>query len=278
MSVNSKNHQTFKDFVCGFGAASTNLLITFPINKIIFRQQLLAISSQSAFKQLQSEGILFLYRGLLPPIIQKSTSAAIMFGVFGDCNRKFEKMYPHVSPNIINTISAMIAGSLEAFLVPFERVQTLLQNKVYHDKFKNSFHAFKELKVYGFREYYRGLTPVLMRNGPSNVIFFLFRNKIKAQLPKTEKKSIETLENFISGGALGAIISTTFYPINSIKTHMMSTLGGRFPSFMESFKIVYEKRDRKFRNLFIGVHINYTRSLLSWGIINASYEMFKTLI
>jgi hypothetical protein len=27
--------------------------------------------------------------------------------------------------------------------------------------------------------------------------------------------------------------------------------------------------------MFRGVHINFTRSLISWGIINASYEVIK---
>ena len=270
--------ENYKEFVCGWGAASTNLFITFPINKIIFRQQLLGVSTLSAIKQLNSEGFFFLYRGFLPPMIQKATSVSIMFGIFGKCHRWMERKFPHIPSNFILTVSALVAGSLEATLVPFERVQTLLQNKVYHDKFKNTFHAFQDLKQYGFREYYRGLTPVLLRNGPCNVIFFMYRDKIKSHLPKSNLKMVGTVENFISGGILGAVISTLFFPVNAIKTHMQSTLGGRFPSFYESFKVVYEKRDRKFRNLFIGVHVNFTRSLLSWGIINASYELFRTFL
>lgn len=76
-------------------------------------------------------------------------------------------------------MSAFLAGCTEATLVPFERVQTLMQETQYHGKFKNTPAAFYQLYTqYGVREYYRGLSAVLMRNGPSNVIFFASREKV----------------------------------------------------------------------------------------------------
>ena len=77
-------------------------------------------------------------------------------------------------------MSAFLAGCTEATLVPFERVQTLMQETQYHGKFKNTPAAFYQLYTqYGLREYYRGLSAVLMRNGPSNVIFFASREKVR---------------------------------------------------------------------------------------------------
>lgn len=35
-----------------------------------------------AFGQLRSEGIRYLYRGLLPPLAQKTLSLSVMFGVY----------------------------------------------------------------------------------------------------------------------------------------------------------------------------------------------------
>lgn len=37
-SLLTLNNNDFKEFVCGWGAAVINVSITFPINKIIFRQ------------------------------------------------------------------------------------------------------------------------------------------------------------------------------------------------------------------------------------------------
>lgn len=38
------------------------------------------VQASSAFHQLRSEGITFLYRGIFPPLAQKTVSLALMFG------------------------------------------------------------------------------------------------------------------------------------------------------------------------------------------------------
>ncbi|ESO09579.1 hypothetical protein HELRODRAFT_73742 [Helobdella robusta] len=268
----------YREFVCGWGAANVNILLTFPINKLIFRQQLLGISTTTAFNQLKSEGYWTLYRGVLPPLLQKTTSVSIMFGMYEEFNKKFEQTHPDMPIVVIHTASALLAGCMEAVLMPFERIQTLLQNKTYQEKYKNTIHAFRELRCLGFAEYYRGLTPILLRNGPSNVIFFQFRGEVKKFLPKSDKKSYEIFSNFVSGGLLGAVISTIFYPVNVVKTYMQSSVGGSFPGFIKSFKHVFNERDRSVKNMFKGFHVNYSRSLLSWGLINASYELLKSAL
>ena len=171
--------------------------------------------------------------------------------------------------------AAVLAGTTEALLTPFERIQVLLQDKHYHNTFRNTAHAFRELRPYGIREYYRGYTPILMRNGPSNVMFFLLRGRLKESLPIGDSPTLDTLGDFISGGLLGAVISTIFFPVNVVKTQMQSRLGGDFLSFLTAFKLVYEERGGNWGKIFRGVHINFTRSVISWGIINATYELLK---
>ena len=52
-------------YIAGYLAACTSISILYPFNKIIFRQQLYGIDAKVAFKQLQSEGFSFLFRGIL---------------------------------------------------------------------------------------------------------------------------------------------------------------------------------------------------------------------
>lgn len=120
-----------------------------------------------------------------------------------------------------------------------------------------------------------GLTAILLRNGPSNVIFFGCRDKLRLSFSE-ELTNVRMLADFISGACLGAFISTVAYPINTTKTHMQKTCGGKFRSFHSVF---YELlRERGPKGMFRGVHINYTRSFLSWGIINVTYEYLHTLL
>lgn len=266
-----------KEFVAGAGAAFTNICITFPINKIMFRQQLHGISVTKAIRQIHAEGFIHLYRGLTSPLLQKSASMAIMFGMFDHYKKVFAQS-TNWSIYTQEICAAMIAGSFEAILCPFERLQVLMQDKKYNGHFKHTFEAAKEVRVYGYREYYRGFSCVILRNGPSNVAFFLCRTPIKNSFPEAKSQFGHVFQNFVSGAVLGASISTVFYPLNVIKTRMQCKLGGEFLGMYQTFKIVFNERDRMISKMYRGVHINFTRSLLSWGIINASYEYYSTLL
>ena len=58
---------------------------------------------------------------------------------------------------------------------------------------------------------------------------------------------------------------------------MQSTLGGKFESPRSVFYTVLVERG-KLTAMYRGVHLNYTRALLSWGIINASYELLRQIL
>jgi len=264
----------WREYVAGWGSGIVNICITFPVNKTMFRQQLHGISALSAFRQLRGEGLLTLYRGILPPLLQKSASTALMFGSFEQYRRiLIDQRVPQSSSLVI---AAFLAGCTEAALTPFERIQTLMLDQNYAGRFRNTPHAFVTLySQFGLREYYRGLTPILMRNGPSNIIFFSCRDKLRNSLPDTMDR-FGLLADFVSGACLGAFISTTFYPINTTKTHMQKTLGGNFKSFWYVFFNLLEERGPW--GMFRGVHVNYTRSFMSWGIINMSYSYLLQLL
>lgn len=71
-----------REFACGWGAAFVNICFTYPLYKTIFRQMLHGVQIETAFKQLRHEGIFYLYRGMFPPLAQKTLSLSLMFGVY----------------------------------------------------------------------------------------------------------------------------------------------------------------------------------------------------
>ena len=77
----------WREYVSGWGAAVVNIMVTFPINKTMFRQMVHGFSMTEALRQLKREGALNLYRGILPPLLQKSSSSAIMFGTYSHYSR-----------------------------------------------------------------------------------------------------------------------------------------------------------------------------------------------
>jgi len=268
-----------REFVCGCGAAAVNIALTFPLNKLIFRQQIHGIDATTALRQLRQEGVVLLYRGILPPLVQKTSTLTIMFGMYDQFNRLLMSQCARFPLRIRQGTSAILAGCVEATLTPFERIQTLLQDRYYHGRYRNMAHAVRELgRHYGLREFYRGNTAILIRNGPSNAVFFLLRNEMKQMMPPAKSTAADVVENFICGGILGAAISTIFFPTNVVKVRMQSRVGGKFESFFAALSVVYNERNRSVALMFRGVHFNCIRSLLSWGVINAAYELLKQLL
>ncbi|CAJ1058518.1 solute carrier family 25 member 51 [Xyrichtys novacula] len=270
-----------KHYVCGSVAAFTNIIVTFPIQKVLFRQQLHGVMATEAIRQLQRDGLRNLYRGLLPPLLQKSTTVAIMFGLYQDFSRV---LLDHAGgtgvPEIVTrSFAAALAGTAEAILTPFERVQTLLQDHRHHGRFNNTAHTFRTLLTeYGIREWYRGLVPILLRNGPSNVLFFGLRGPIKEQLPVATSRAGHMVNDFVCGGLLGAALGIMFYPLNVVKSRAQSQVGGAFQPCRQVLLTVWRERGGSVAMLFRGAHLNYHRSLLSWGIINATYELLLKLL
>ncbi|KAM3867375.1 solute carrier family 25 member 51b [Diretmus argenteus] len=270
-----------KHYACGCMAAFTNIVVTFPMQKVLFRQQLHGVLAMEAVRQLQRDGLRNLYRGLLPPLLQKSTTVAIMFGLYEDFSRVLlDRVGSSGIPELgTRSFAAALAGTTEAILTPFERVQTLLQDHRHHSRFNNTAHTFRTLLTeYGVRECYRGLVPVLLRNGPSNVLFFGLRGPIKEQLPEATNWAGHVVNDFVCGGVLGAALGIMFYPLNVVKSRAQSQVGGAFRPCGEVLLTVWRERGGSLAMLFRGAHLNYHRSLLSWGIINATYELLLKVI
>ncbi|XP_063224107.1 mitochondrial nicotinamide adenine dinucleotide transporter SLC25A51 isoform X2 [Bacillus rossius redtenbacheri] len=233
------------------------------------------IGVNHAVSQLSSEGAYFLYRGILPPLCQKTVALSLMFGVYEDCRRA---LVAARAPELAaRTGAAVAAGAVEACIMPFERVQTLLQDHRFDRHFRNTVHTFRVVAAdYGLSEFYRGFVPVLLRNCGASTVFFVARDEVKSLFPASGTWWGEISELFVSGAVIGAAASTIFYPFNVIKVHVQSKLGGKFESTIKF--TIQMVREHGVRSLYRGVHLNYTRAFVSWGIINASYEYLKTVI
>uniref|UniRef100_A0A6M2DMY4 Putative mitochondrial carrier protein n=1 Tax=Xenopsylla cheopis TaxID=163159 RepID=A0A6M2DMY4_XENCH len=255
-----------------------NIAVTYPINKVIFRQMLHGVRIRFAVKEIYEEGLIYLYRGALPPMCQKTISMALMFGVFDYCRKPLCKEFGSNS-YFAKTIAALVAGTTEAVLMPLERIQTLLAVPDYHQHFKNTPHAISYIwKYHGFMEFYRGLVPILFRNGPSNAMFFILREEAIEKLPKHNTLLYKTFQEFFCGAFLGVICSTATYPLNVVKVSMQNQLGGPFQNFVTVLFQIYKDRGRKIRYIYHGLSLNCTRAFFGWGVMNTAYEAIKKVV
>ncbi|XP_072401291.1 mitochondrial nicotinamide adenine dinucleotide transporter SLC25A51 [Diabrotica undecimpunctata] len=274
-TVLSHRNINWKEFACGWGAALINVSVTYPINKLIFRQILHGTKIYPAFLQLRSEGIHYLYRGILPPLCQKTLSLSIMFGVYEEVKRPLIQL--GFNPYGAKAIGALVSGTTEVILMPFERVQTILADSKHHTDFRNTLHVFRELGKFGIREYYRGLVPIVLRNGPSNVGFFILREEMQNRFPKYQNEFLRTSIEFLCGSMIGVLLSTVFYPLNVLKIRMQTKIGGSFENPWKVLIDIYNERGGKIKYIYYGVQANYTRAFISWGVMNTAYEHLKTM-
>lgn len=230
-------------------------------------------------------------------------SVSIMFGSFGHYKHWADRKFTDWHPIAKLALASCLTGTTEAILTPLERVQMLLQDRKYHKNYRNTLDALVKLRKFGSAEYYRGLTCVLVRNGPSNILFFGLRDEIKKLMPTRHKIGQRSsadpsqsrqmssdadrqlkikpsmLHDFLSGAILGMFISTLFYPLSVVRTRMQTRAPGtEFLSIVKAFNAVYSERDRKFTRLFHGCLINVLRQFVSWGVINCSYEYILDLL
>lgn len=189
-----------------------------------------------------------------------------MFGSFGHYKKWADNKFTTAPPIANLALASVLTGTTEAVLTPLERVQMLLQDRNYHKNYKNTIDALIKLRQFGSPEYYRGLTCVLLRNGPSNILFFGLRDEIKRFIPgysqaskskqdsrnqiATDRNESSTsgepldssssqsgshnhlspqrimLYDFLSGAILGMFISTLFYPLSVVRTRMQTRAPG----------------------------------------------------
>lgn len=97
------------------------------------------------------------------------------------------------------------------------------------------------------------------------------------QFPETaqSRKASNILADFACGAALGASISTLFFPVNVVKTKMQANIGTPFENFSKVFGDVWRERNQNVKELFRGAQLNFLRSLIAWGITNATYEYLR---
>lgn len=266
------------EYLAGCLSSATNILLTYPANKLIFRQQLYRFKTFDAYQQLKNEGLIILYRGMPLPLLQKTLSLSLMFG----SNAHYLQFLQSFSRNdywYYQPLAAALAGCTEALLTPIERTQILLQTPQYNQYFRNAYHAFGMIfEHYGLMEYYRGLTLILIRNSLSNMLFFACRKPMKDLLPESSSLLVHSMYDFLSGGLLGAFLSTLLYPLNVLKNIQQSQLGGRYDRLWHIFRFVYAQRGNSMKEFYIGAKWNFLRSLISWGIINSTYEYYLSNI
>ncbi|XP_007063991.2 solute carrier family 25 member 53 isoform X2 [Chelonia mydas] len=264
------------------GAVSSFLstLVTFPIYKTIFRQQIHAFSIQEAIQQLHQEGMRRFYRGLFPPLLSKTLQGTLLFGTHDSLLLLLTSNPSKPCTLWERWTAGFLSGSVEALVLnPFERVQNVLQDGRKDVRFPNTRSILQEFNSYGLKErlvvgYYRGLSPVLLRNSLGSALYFSFKDPLRDSLAARGLPS--WLPALVSGSVNGTVTCLALYPLSVLIANMQSQVVGRdLLGLRQSVWSVWESHGRKLTLLYRGGSLLVLRSCLTWGLTTAIHDFLK---
>ena len=101
-----------QEFLKGFCAPVIGIVGTYPFHKVVFMQQLYGDDRLKAIETVRKQGAWNLYRGVLPPIVGKAASYALLFGIEDSVSRK---LTPQFSSFTAHSIGGLFAGNLKSY-------------------------------------------------------------------------------------------------------------------------------------------------------------------
>ncbi|KAG5281750.1 hypothetical protein AALO_G00048400 [Alosa alosa] len=242
-----------KNFVAGGVAGACLLFAGHPLDTIKVRlqtqpkvsptQYVLYTGTYDCFrKTVSKEGILGLYRGMGAPLAGVAPMMAISFFGFG-----LGKQLLQSDPNIPHTyaqifMSGMLGGVFTTVIVaPGERIKCLLQVQSTSGQLKYAGPVDCAIRLYkeqGIRSVYKGTVLTLIRDVPSNGLYFLTYEYVKRLLtPEGESvHHLSTPKIILAGGTAGILNWVIALPPDVLKSNFQTAADGRYRGLMDVLK------------------------------------------
>lgn len=286
------------NFACGSIAGSIGATVVYPIDLVKTRMQnqrtgkLVGMSAEKTLyrnsldcfrKVVQGEGVLGLYRGLLPQLVGVAPEKAIKL-TMNDLVRGFMR---DKQTGTISLLGEVIAGgaagaSQVIFTNPLEIVKIRLQ--VQGEAFKLNpghvrFGAGSIVRELGLKGLYKGAGACLIRDIPFSAIYFTVYSHLKTDLfheGGSIKKKLSPLELLSAGALAGMPASYLATPADVIKTRLqvVPRPGQQvYSGIIDATKKIYAQEG--FVAFFKGGPARVLRSSPQFGVTLLSYELIQ---
>lgn len=180
------------------------------------------------FKIAQLEGMRSWWKGLSPTLLMAVPATVIYYSGYDQLKVLFgfkEGQRNVFSPALAGMTARTVAVTA---ICPFELVRTKLQSR--------QDYTYKELMSVvrsavernGVRSLWRGLSPMLFRDIPFSILYWVLYERTKLQLSQFDSR-YKSFVPFVAGSASGTLAAVLTNPLDVVKTHMqvsISNLGG----------------------------------------------------
>ena len=276
------------EFGKGATAGVGSILVSYPIGKLVTRQQVDGHSVRRAFGHMYREGGARLYQGAQPLFAQRGIQIGIMYSLFASFHERLSSSGWQAPDWQHRFVAGAMAGIVDAaVLTPLERTQTVLQLRSSQvaggRELSGGIDAARYLGQYGPREFYRGLSTAMVRNAGCNACYFMLlpyvregfgaartyavAHDIRSVAPVLQSKRVE---DFMCGVGLGFGMSVFVFPLSTVMKRQQMTAGGEHLSMARAFRQIVDERG--LIAIYRGLPCYMIRSALAWGTTNFVYS------
>lgn len=251
-------------------------VVTFPLYKTVFRQQLHSTLVRETVAQLFKEGPRKLYRGVAPPLVMKCLNGTVLFGLQDTFLQKLSVWAESPLPaHVLPAMAGLGAGVVEAVLfTPFERVQNVLQNNKNDSRLPTVRSVLLKLSLRPIASgYYTAFLPILVRNALGSSFYFGLKDPMSQTLGVYGFSPLAS--SFMSGILNSMMISLPLYPLSVLVANMQAQVDGGGRGVKSSWQHLWAARQRSLLLLYRGGCLVICRSCITWGITTAIYDQLE---
>lgn len=263
----------FTSYFRGAISGALTTLLFFPVYKTINRQQIHNSTIRQAVAQLKMEGLPKLYRGVVPPFLQRTLNSTVLFGVHETFLQKLTLSSGAAFPShTLSALAGLATGVVEALVfTPLERVQNLLQNSQNYKKLPTLRSVLFELHNQKLASgYYRAFVPMMGRNALGSALFFGMKGPIHDAVQAQGLHPV--IASFTSGTLASWPVTFLVYPISTLVANMQKRLEGEGNGARACWRVLWEDRQHSVYQLYRGGSLVVLRSCISWGVTTALYD------
>ncbi|KIK57490.1 hypothetical protein GYMLUDRAFT_46071 [Collybiopsis luxurians FD-317 M1] len=272
--------------IAGTTAGAVEAFITYPTEFVKTRSQFggkKLAPLQIIRETLKTQGVLGLYSGCTALVLGNATKAGVRFVSYDHFKSMLADSEGRVSaPRSL--VAGLGAGMTEAIfaVTPSETIKTKLIQDANrpNPQYRGLIHGTTMIvRQEGLSGIYRGLFPVMMRQGANSAVRFTTYSTLK-QIVQGQARPGQTLPSTITfgiGAIAGLVTVYTTMPLDVIKTRMQS-LEARSQyrnSFHCAYRIFTEEGILRF---WTGTTPRLARLVMSGGIVFTVYENIIKLI
>ncbi|XP_074540903.1 solute carrier family 25 member 47-A [Halichoeres trimaculatus] len=223
------------DFVSGSCAGACGVAVGYPLDTVKVRiqtQKQFTGVWQCAVATFSKEGVHGFFKGMSLPLITITMTSSVVFGTYRNCLQCLSQARGCGPNTKLDVFLSGLAGGIAQTLVmsPGDIVKVRLQCQteskrkgvsMLKPKYHGPVHCLLSIiKEDGFKGLYRGVLPLMLRDGPSYATYFLTYTTICEWLTDSGEKRPNWAGVMLAGGIAGMVGWSIGTPMDVIKARL----------------------------------------------------------